>query len=108
MDKSTDLRVSTEDSIRVHVKVLVLLNGDITCFHKIHEGFAARQQRINFIKRDLASRCHGTDVKVGMLEGGKSFRKEISKRGPINFSDIIASKLKADGKSEMFEGGKGL
>ena len=85
---------------------LSLLNGDITCFHKIHEGFATRQHGVNLIKRDLASRCHSTDVKVGVLEGGKSTRKEAGKRGPIDISDTIASKLEADDQREMLERGK--
>jgi len=91
-----------EEPINMHIRVLFLLNGDISCFHKTHEVFIARQHRDNLIREDLASRFHGADVKIGMLEGGTPIRKEISKRAPIDVGDILASKLDADDEREMF------
>jgi len=86
----------------MHIRVLFLLNGNISCFHKTHEVFIARQHRDNLIRGDLASRFRGTDVKIGMLEGGTSIGKEISKMGPIDLRDILASKSDADDEREMF------
>jgi len=93
-----------EECIVINVHFLV--NGDITRFHKTHELSVARQHRDNLIRRDLASRFRGTDVKVSVLEGGGSIGKEIGKRGPIDLGDILASKPEADDECEMLERGK--
>ena len=86
----------------MNIEVFFLLNGNISCFHKTHEVFIARQHRDNLIRGDLASRFRGTDVKIGMLEGGTSIGKEIGKRGPIDMRDVLASKLDANDEREMF------
>ena len=90
----------------MHITVLFLPNGNITCFHKTHEVFVARQHRYNLIRGDLATRFHGADVKIGVLEGGTSIGKEIGKRGPIDLGDICAHKVEADDEREMLDGGK--
>ena len=74
----------------------IFLNGNITCFDKTHEVVVARQQGHNLINGDLASRFHGTDVKIGVPEGGTLTGKEIGKKGPINVDDTLAPKLVAD------------
>ena len=90
----------------MHIKVLFLPNRNTTCFHKVHEVFIARQHRHDLVRGDLASRFYGTDVKVGVLEGGTSIEKEICKRGPIDSGDILALKSEADGEGEMLDRGK--
>src|SRR6266540_2475454 len=90
----------------VIIEVQFLLNRNITCFHETHEVFVARQHGDNLVRRDLASHIHGMDVKVSVLEGGKSIGKEIAKRGPIYLGDILASKPEADDECEMLERGK--
>ena len=86
----------------MHIKVRFLFNGDISCFHKIHEVFVARQHRDNLIRGNLASRFRGTDVKIGVLEGGTSIGKEIGKRRPIDVGDILVSKSDAEDERDMF------
>ena len=90
----------------MHAAALFLLNGDTTCFHKVHEVFVARQHRENLIRGDLASRLHGMDVKIGVLEGGTSIEKEVGKRGPIDLGDIFARKSEGDDEGEMLDRGK--
>ena len=92
----------------MYIEVVFLLNGNISCFHKIHEVVVARQHRDNLIREDLASCFLGKDVKVSVLEGGTSIEKEICERGPIDLGDILAHKWEADDEGEMLDKGNFL
>ena len=89
--------------INVHVKLL--LNRDITCFHKTREIFVVGQHGDNLIRGDLAFPFHNMDVKVGVPEGGMPIGKEIGKRRPVNLGDLLAY-LEAKDEREMLERGK--
>ena len=56
----------------------------------------------------MAFRFHGTDVKIGVLERGKSIGKETSKRGPVDLGNILAPKSKANNERKMLEQGRSL
>ena len=90
-----------EVTINIHVEVFSFLNGNITRFHKIHEISIAGQHQDNLTRGDPASRFPDTDVKVGVMEGGSSIRKEIDERRPINLSNIVACSSEADDEGEM-------
>ena len=90
---------STNILVKVFVKIIkvhFLLN--ITCSGKTHEVFAARQHGSSLIKRNLVSHFHGTDVKIGVLEGSRSERK-----WEVDLGDIVASKPDANDDHEMLE-----
>ena len=102
--ESTDSRRSeifTAVPINIHVKVLSLLNRDVTRFHKTHEVFAARQHGVDLIRRDLASRCHSTDVKVGVFnwkEESRSERIESARRDQSTSAILLPLDMLERGK----------
>jgi len=104
----SEVKVFVIEPIIVIMVHLFLNNGNMTGFDKTHEVFAARQRGDNLIRGDLASRFHGTDVKIGVLGEGTSIGKEIGKKGPINLGDTLGTKSVAEDQSEVLERGKVL